>query len=59
MIRRRRLRSSAGMRALVRETEISVNDLIYPMFFIEGENIKNEIPSMPGIYQYRDRKSVV
>ena len=52
MIRRRRLRSSAGMRALVRETEISVNDLIYPMFFIEGENIKNEIPSMPGIYQY-------
>src|SRR5699024_1100675 len=39
------------MRDLVRETEITVNDLIYPMFIIEGNNIKNEVPSMPGVFQ--------
>ncbi len=49
--RHRRLRSSAAMRALVRETEIQVNDLIYPLFVIEGENIKNEVSSMPGVFQ--------
>lgn len=52
MIRRRRLRSSENMRALVRETSISLNDLIYPVIVIEGENIKNPVSSMPGIYQY-------
>ncbi len=52
MIRRRRLRSTPGMRALVRETSIQVNDLIYPVFVQEGKNIKNPVPSMPGIYQY-------
>ena len=40
------------MRSFVREHEVSVKDLIYPMFVAEGENIKNEVPSMPGIYQY-------
>ncbi len=40
------------MRSLVRETTVSKNDLMYPVFVIEGENIKNEVPSMPGIYQY-------
>ncbi|MGJ7920530.1 porphobilinogen synthase [Neobacillus sp. LXY-4] len=49
--RHRRLRSSANMRALVRENHLSVNDLIYPIFIIEGNNIRNEISSMPGIYQ--------
>lgn len=49
--RHRRLRSSEAMRNLVRETELTVNDLIYPMFIIEGENIKNEVPSMPGVFQ--------
>src|SRR5699024_3630719 len=49
--RHRRLRSSKTMRDLVRETEITVNDLIYPMFIIEGNNIKNEVPSMPGVFQ--------
>src|SRR5699024_6456022 len=49
--RHRRLRSSAAMRDLVRETSISVNDLIYPMFIIEGSDIKNEVPSMPGVFQ--------
>lgn len=49
--RHRRLRSSEAMRALVKETDITVNDLIYPMFIIEGENIKNEVSSMPGVFQ--------
>lgn len=52
MLRRRRLRSTPGMRALVRETSIQVNDLIYPVFVQEGKDIKNPVPSMPGIYQY-------
>lgn len=49
--RHRRLRSSDSMRRLVRETELTTDDLIYPLFVIEGENIKNEVPSMPGVYQ--------
>ncbi|MBL5766169.1 delta-aminolevulinic acid dehydratase [Heyndrickxia sporothermodurans] len=49
--RHRRLRSSANMRALVRETHLHVEDFIYPIFVAEGENIKNPIASMPGIYQ--------
>ena len=52
MIRRRRLRSSEYMRALVRETSVQVSDLIYPLFVIEGKDIKNPIDSMPGIFQY-------
>lgn len=48
----RRLRTTPAMRALVRETQVDVNDLVYPIFVIEGENIKNPINSMPGIYQY-------
>lgn len=50
--RHRRLRSTPGMRAMVRETQLEANDFIYPIFVIEGENVKNEIPSMPGIYQH-------
>lgn len=49
--RHRRLRSSASMRALVRENHLRADDFIYPMFVIEGEGIKNEVPSMPGVYQ--------
>ncbi|MDN4072714.1 porphobilinogen synthase [Fictibacillus terranigra] len=48
--RHRRLRSSESMRALVRETHIATDDLIYPIFFVEGERIKQEVPSMPGVY---------
>lgn len=40
------------MRRLVHETHISKDDLIYPIFVAEGENIKNPVASMPGIYQY-------
>ncbi|WP_010651057.1 porphobilinogen synthase [Oceanobacillus massiliensis] len=49
--RHRRLRSSNAMRSMVRETHLRTEDFIYPMFVIEGENIKNEVPSMPGVYQ--------
>lgn len=50
--RHRRLRQSANMRALVRENHLRVEDFIYPIFVIEGQDIKNEISSMPGIFQY-------
>lgn len=49
--RHRRLRGSESMRAMVRETHLHVEDFIYPIFVIEGENIKNEVSSMPGVYQ--------
>ena len=49
--RHRRLRQSAAMRALVKETYLQKEDLIYPLFIIEGENIKNPVSSMPGVYQ--------
>ena len=50
--RHRRLRQNPAMRRLVRETKLSVDDFIYPVFTVEGTNIKKEISSMPGIYQY-------
>ncbi len=50
--RPRRLRANENLRRLVRETHLSVDDLIYPMFVVHGENIANEISSMPGCYQY-------
>lgn len=52
MKRFRRLRSNESIRTLVRENSVQVTDLIYPMFVIEGTNIKNPIPSMPDIFQY-------
>ena len=48
----RRLRSSETIRSMVRENTIRVEELIYPLFIIEGENICQAIDSMPGIYQY-------
>lgn len=48
--RHRRLRQTANMRALVRETHLHVDDFIYPLFVVEGNQIKNEIPSMPEVY---------
>lgn len=48
--RPRRLRSSAAMRDLVRETEINPKDFIYPLFVVPGTNIKKEIASLPGNY---------
>lgn len=52
MNRFRRLRISSQMRKLVCETHISKDDLIYPIFVAEGENIKNPVESMPDIFQY-------
>ncbi|MEI3612875.1 porphobilinogen synthase [Pseudogracilibacillus sp. SO30301A] len=49
--RHRRLRTSEAMRALVRETSLSADDFIYPLFIVEGENVKNEVTSMPGVFQ--------
>ena len=52
IVRHRRLRQSAGLRSLVRETSISVNDLLQPIFIVYGSGVKNEIPSMLGVYQF-------
>ncbi len=50
--RPRRLRGNAMVRNMVRETRVDASSLIYPIFVVEGENIKEEIPSMPGQYRY-------
>ncbi len=47
----RRLRMNATLRSLVRETTLSVDDFIYPLFAKSGEGFKKEISSMPGVYQ--------
>ena len=49
--RMRRLRRTPAMRHMLRETTLAVDDLIYPLFVIAGENVKNPITSMPGCYQ--------
>ena len=51
-IRPRRLRASDNLRRLVRETRISPESLIWPVFVIEGEGVYEEIPSLPGQYHY-------
>jgi porphobilinogen synthase len=50
--RLRRLRHTEAIRALVRETKVDVGDLIYPLFVVEGEGLKQEVASMPGICRY-------
>ena len=49
--RPRRLRTTAGMRTLVRETRLSAEALVYPLFVCEGTNIRREVPTMPGVFQ--------
>jgi porphobilinogen synthase len=49
-LRPRRLRISPAMRHMICETELSVHDLVYPLFVVAGTNVKEEIPSMPGCY---------
>jgi porphobilinogen synthase len=49
--RARRMRQSAGFRRMIRETVLSVDDLILPLFAIGGKDVKNPIPSMPDHYQ--------
>ena len=52
LVRRgRRLRRSPGIRSLVRETRLSAEMFIYPLFVCEGEGVRREVPSMPGVFQ--------
>ena len=50
--RNRRLRTNASIRGLVRETMLSPNDFIVPLFITEGSGVKDEIASMPNYYRY-------
>src|SRR5919199_2334786 len=50
--RPRRLRRSDGLRRMVRETRLSVDQLIYPLFVVPGTDVKVEIPSLPGVYHW-------
>ncbi len=49
--RPRRLRKNEAIRRMVRETKLSVDDLIYPMFAVAGKGIRKEVSSMPGVFQ--------
>ena len=49
--RNRRLRNSGTLRSMVRETVLQKEDFIYPIFVVEGNDIKNEVKSMPGVFQ--------
>ncbi|HHY80195.1 MAG TPA: porphobilinogen synthase [Thermoanaerobacter sp.] len=50
--RPRRLRMNSILREMIRETSLNVGDLIYPLFVVPGDNIKEEIDSMPGVYHF-------
>ena len=52
IVRNRRLRHTAALRSLVRETVLTADDLIYPVFVTCGTGVKEEIPSMPGVYHF-------
>lgn len=52
IIRPRRNRKSAVIRDMVRETEVSVSDFIYPLFMIDGHQQRSEVKSMPGIFRH-------
>ncbi|GJM76440.1 hypothetical protein HMSSN036_86560 [Paenibacillus macerans] len=51
-VRHRRLRQSAAIRGMVRETVLTVDDFIQPIFVTYGSGVKNEIPSMPGVFHF-------
>lgn len=52
IVRMRRLRRNETLRRMVRETTLTVNDLIYPMFVVPGEKQRQEVPSMPGVFRF-------
>ncbi len=56
--RPRRMRKSEGLRKLVREINLQIEDLIYPLFVIYGQDIKREISSMPGNYHFSSDRIV-
>ncbi len=49
--RPRRLRRTEALRSLVRETELSVKHLVYPMFIVPGKGVREEVSSMPGVFR--------
>ena len=51
-LRLRRLRRTEALRALIRETRVDIGDLVYPLFIVEGNGIKQEIDSMPGVFRF-------
>lgn len=51
-MRMRRLRANENLRRMVRENRVTVDDLIYPLFVVEGENVRDEVSSMPGVYRF-------
>jgi porphobilinogen synthase len=51
-VRLRRLRATVNLRRLIRETQLSADDLIYPLFIVSGINVEHEIASLPGNYHY-------
>jgi len=56
--RPRRMRRNEGLRRLIRETRLSVDNLIYPMFVVPGSNVQKPIPSMPGQFNWSVEKAV-
>ncbi|WP_425330105.1 porphobilinogen synthase [Synechococcus elongatus] len=52
MSRPRRLRKTANVRRMVQETILRIEDLIYPLFLMDGQGQKEEVPSMPGCFRY-------
>jgi porphobilinogen synthase len=52
LVRMRRLRRTETLRRMVAETTLSVNDLIYPMFVVEGSGVRQPVPSMPGVDRF-------
>src|SRR5271169_445162 len=49
--RPRRLRANAALRRMVRETQVAVDDFIYPMFITEGRGVRKAVSSMPEVFQ--------
>jgi porphobilinogen synthase len=58
LFRPRRLRRSETLRRMVQETQLRVEDLIYPMFVAPGQGVRQEIPSMPGVFRLSPEKLV-
>ena len=57
-LRPRRMRINENMRSMVRENNLSVKDFVYPIFVVAGENIREEIPSMPNVFHLSVDKAV-
>lgn len=52
VLRLRRLRQNENLRRMVRETKVSVDDLIYPLFVVPGKKVREEVSSMPGVFRF-------